>query len=82
VLDPRTGRPAEGLLSATVLAPRAAQADALATTFFVLGIDATRAYCESHPELAVVFVLPGTRGGTVAVESVGIVDELLWLESS
>ncbi len=70
VLDPRTGAPAEGVLSATVLAPRAARADALATTFFVLGVDATRTYCEQHQDLSVVFVLPGARQGTVAIETI------------
>ena len=38
VLDPRSGSPAEGVLSATVLAPCGAEADALATTFFVMGV--------------------------------------------
>ena len=36
ILDPRTGRPAEGTLSATVLARSAAEADALSTAFYVL----------------------------------------------
>lgn len=71
VLDPRTGFPAEGVLSATVIAPTAAQADALATTFFVLGVDGTAAYCENRPDLTVIFVLPGTRQGTVAIEIIG-----------
>ncbi len=37
ILDPRTGRPATGCISATVLAPDAAFADALATAMVVLG---------------------------------------------
>lgn len=37
ILDPRTGRPAEGVISATVLAEQAAEADALATALYVLG---------------------------------------------
>ncbi|HXE62100.1 MAG TPA: FAD:protein FMN transferase [Bryobacteraceae bacterium] len=37
ILDPRTGRVAEGLASATVIAPLAMLADALATAAFVLG---------------------------------------------
>jgi len=37
ILDPRTGRPARGPVSVTVMAPRAAFADALATAFMVTG---------------------------------------------
>jgi thiamine biosynthesis lipoprotein len=37
ILDPRTGYPARGLVSVTVMAPSCAVADALATAVFVLG---------------------------------------------
>jgi thiamine biosynthesis lipoprotein len=37
LLDPRTGEPARGVVSATVVAPKAMLADALATAAFVLG---------------------------------------------
>lgn len=37
IIDPRTGRPAEGCQSVTVVAPSAETADALATAAFVLG---------------------------------------------
>ena len=37
IVDPRTGRPAEGMLSVTVLAPDATTTDALSTGVFVLG---------------------------------------------
>lgn len=51
-IDPRTGRPVQhNLLSATVIAPTAAQADALATYFMVVGPDAASAFLNSHPEL-------------------------------
>jgi FAD:protein FMN transferase len=56
ILDPRTGWPAEGMASATVLAPTAAQADALATAFFILGVDRATAYCEANPKIAAVLV--------------------------
>jgi thiamine biosynthesis lipoprotein len=36
IVDPRTGRPADGVISATVVAPRATDAGALATAFNVL----------------------------------------------
>jgi thiamine biosynthesis lipoprotein len=56
LLDPRTAWPAEGILSATVTAPSAAEADALATAFFILGVDWTRAYCERHPDIGAVLI--------------------------
>jgi len=39
ILDPRTGLPVEGMRSATVIAPTAAESDALSTAAFVLGIE-------------------------------------------
>ena len=49
VIDPRTGWPAAGVLSASVVTADAATADALATAFFVGGLDLARKYCDSHP---------------------------------
>lgn len=40
IIDPRTGYPATGIISVTVFAPKAELADALATSIFVMGIDA------------------------------------------
>ena len=40
IIDPRTGYPASGLVSATVFAPSAELADALATAVFVMGKEA------------------------------------------
>src|SRR5262245_19661003 len=56
LLDPRTGRPAEGMALATAFAPTAAEADALATAFYVLGVEPARRYCEEHPEVAAVLL--------------------------
>jgi thiamine biosynthesis lipoprotein len=49
VLDPRSGWPASGIASASVLAPTAALADALSTAFFVGGVELARRYCDAHP---------------------------------
>jgi thiamine biosynthesis lipoprotein len=49
VLDPRTGKPAAGVLSASVVAPEAAVADALSTAFLVGGAELARRYCTEHP---------------------------------
>lgn len=39
IIDPRTGRPVEGMAGVTVVAPLAADADALSTALFVLGME-------------------------------------------
>jgi thiamine biosynthesis lipoprotein ApbE len=44
------------MLSATVTAPTAAEADALATAFFILGIEKARAYCEQHPTIGAALI--------------------------
>ena len=59
IIDPRSGRPAEGVLMATVIAPTAALADALSTAFFVLRPEQTAEYCRHHPGIAALLVLPG-----------------------
>ncbi|MFL5243742.1 MAG: FAD:protein FMN transferase [Gemmataceae bacterium] len=56
ILDPRTGWPAEGMASATVIAPTSAEADALATAFYILGVDKARAYCAAHPDIGAVLL--------------------------
>ena len=38
ILDPRSGQPVAGMLSATVVAPTATAADALSTTAYVMGV--------------------------------------------
>jgi len=60
ILDPTTGRPVEGMLSATVIGPTGVQTDALSTAFFVMGAERTRAYCRANPETrAVLAKAPG-----------------------
>lgn len=39
IIDPRTGKPSNGIISATVFAPKAEIADALATSIFVMGYE-------------------------------------------
>lgn len=61
LLDPRTGRPAEGTASATAVAATAAEADALATAFYVLGVEKTRLYCQAHPGVGAVLLPEGAE---------------------
>jgi FAD:protein FMN transferase len=67
VLDPRTGRPAEGVALAAALAPTAAEADALATAFFVLGIEGTRRYCEEHSDIGALMLADGPDAELIAI---------------
>ncbi len=69
ILDPRTGWPAEGMASVSVVAPTAAEADALATAFFILGVEKAKTYCENHPDIGAV-LLPS--GGPATPVSFGI----------
>ena len=59
LLDPRTGWPAEGVEQVSVVAPTAAEADALSTAFFVLGVEPTARFCQAHPDVGVVLLPAG-----------------------
>ena len=51
-IDPRTGYPVQhSLLSATIIAPTAAAADAYATYCMVIGLDEAKAFIESHSDI-------------------------------
>jgi thiamine biosynthesis lipoprotein len=56
LFDPRTGFPARLCQSATVVAPTAAWADALATAAFVLGPESGRRLLEELPEVEGVLI--------------------------
>ena len=61
ILDPRSGWPAQGVASVSVLAPSAAEADALSTAFYVLGPEAADEYCQAHPGISAVMLCPARR---------------------
>src|SRR5262249_49149091 len=58
IIDPRSGQPAQQVASATVVADSAAVADALATAFFVAGLEMAEQYCSTHPGVLAI-ILPG-----------------------
>ncbi len=62
IVDPRTGRAAEGLLLATVVAATGMEADALSTALFVLG-----------PEGLSILTARGAEGFIIAHEGEGLV---------
>jgi thiamine biosynthesis lipoprotein len=69
VIDPRTGRPASGVLSASVLASSAAEADALSTAFLVGGVDLARRYCRDHHEVLALITPDNGRRRPVLIGS-------------
>jgi thiamine biosynthesis lipoprotein len=76
ILDPRSGHPAEGVLSTTVTAPTAALADALSTAFYVLGPQPSLDYCRKHPEIGMMMFSVARegdpRGGDVELHRAGL----------
>ena len=72
LLDPRTGQPAEGVFSASVLASNAADADALATALYVLGPERAAAWCREHPQIGLLMVVPGAGAKQIEVVTAGL----------
>lgn len=69
IMDPRVGRPAEGLIGVTAICPNAMHADAWGKALFVLGPVDGKRMALARPEVSAVLIQPG-RGGrdTVWVE--------------
>ncbi|MDE6722097.1 MAG: FAD:protein FMN transferase [Bacteroidaceae bacterium] len=62
-IDPRTGYPVQhSILSSTVLAQDCATADAYATAFMVLGMEASQQVLSKHPELMAFFIYSDADG--------------------
>lgn len=62
-IDPKTGYPIQhNILSATVLAPTCAQADAYATAFMVLGIDKAKQILSRHKEMKAYLIYNDDKG--------------------
>jgi len=62
VIDPRSGWPARGVLSASVVTGNAADADALSTAFLVGGPELAEGYCRAHANtLALLTLDDGTE---------------------
>ncbi|MGH9313225.1 MAG: FAD:protein FMN transferase [Vicinamibacterales bacterium] len=59
VLDPRTGWPASGVISASVVTRDAAVADALSTACLVAGESLAARYCAANPETLVMLTPDG-----------------------
>ena len=69
VIDPRSGWPVDGTLSASVVASDAARADALSTAFLVGGLDLAKRYCSGHPDVLALITPDDGSERTVVVGS-------------
>ncbi|HID24483.1 MAG TPA: FAD:protein FMN transferase [Planctomycetaceae bacterium] len=78
IVDPRTGQPAQDMLSVTVVAPTAAQADAFSTAFFVAGLEKSIEFCQNQSEIGVILIPPPLRNRKLCPIICGIPDEVLF----
>jgi thiamine biosynthesis lipoprotein len=74
IIDPRTGWPAEQVLSATVIAPTAEQSDALSTAFYVMGIEPAAAFCQLHPEISALLITQKKSAGGIDFHPLNLTD--------
>ncbi|MCA9081197.1 MAG: FAD:protein FMN transferase [Planctomycetaceae bacterium] len=82
LLDPRTGWPAETMLSVSVIAPTAAQADALSTAFYVMGLDNSLRYCDDHPDIGALWIPFPHKGRQLSPIVRNISEDVLFFEES
>ena len=62
VVDPRSGRFAEGKFGTWVVAPSAALSDGLSTAFMVMSREEIEQYCRQHPDLTGIVGLRNPEG--------------------
>ena len=62
-IDPSSGKPVQhSLLSATVIASDCMSADALATSFMVMGVEKTQQFLYNHPEIDAYLIYKNAAG--------------------
>ena len=80
ILDPRTGVPAEGVLSATVVAATAAEADSLSTALYVLGPAGLSLVAPPDGTVGAILVVSGEAAGAVRVLTSNLADDTFAIE--
>jgi len=58
IMNPHTGWPVQGVLSTVVLAATGTDTDGRSAGCFVMGVERTRRYLATHPNIAAIFYLP------------------------
>lgn len=69
IIDPRSGWPAEKMMSATVICKSGAVADALATAFFVMGPEQSFKFCQEHNDVAAILVYQDDKSRKMIIEA-------------
>ena len=67
IMDPRTGMPAQGVLSVVVLARTGTDGDALDDAFFVLGPERSGEYLRRLRDTEAIFFVPDPHRGWILV---------------
>lgn len=75
IIDPRSGWPAQGMMSSTVICSSGAVADALATAFFVMGPEKSAEFCSQHPKIAAILVFNHPRSKQTQVVAYNLSSE-------
>ena len=76
VIDPRTGWPASGVISASVVAADAATADALSTAMLIGGAALADRYCATHPDTLVLLTTDDLRTVRFGAARAALVEDL------
>ena len=75
MIDPRTGWPASGVISASVVAGDAATADALSTAMLIGGPALAARYCAAHPGTLVLLTTDDLRTVRVGATRAALVED-------
>ena len=63
IMDPRIGRPIEGLLSATIITRSGVEAEVLSKALMVMGVDKAREFLKSRPHVRAILYFGQAEGG-------------------
>ena len=74
IIDPRTGRPASGLLLACALVDDPVESDALSTAFFINGLEWTAAYCRARGDVGAIIITRESSGEEPVIHRMGILE--------
>ena len=70
IMNPKTGKPVEDMLSVSVLSPNAGESDFLSTTVFINGPEYAKLLCKTNPDIGIFIVRrkPGDKSKTETIK--------------